>query len=82
MGSKRYAEILLSEMDDFERQFNRFWMSAAGLNALYFACWFYYFNAVVWFWLLLIEFNHTRLSRRLSVNVAASLSGLCIGENI
>ncbi|GAM51705.1 hypothetical protein EBME_0168 [bacterium endosymbiont of Mortierella elongata FMR23-6] len=61
MGRERYAEILLSEMDDFERQFNRFWMRAAGLYVVYFACWVYYFYAVVWFWLLIIEFNHTCL---------------------
>ncbi|BBO59938.1 hypothetical protein MPB2EB_1068 [Mycoavidus sp. B2-EB] len=53
------TDILLSELNDFERQFNRFWMSAAGLHVLYFACWVYYFKAIVWLWLLMIESNHT-----------------------
>ncbi len=54
------TDILLSEMGDFERQFNRFWMHSDGLYFFYLVWFAYYFKSVAWRVLLMVEWIQWR----------------------
>lgn len=61
MSWKPRTDTLLSEMGDFERQFNRFWMRSDGLYFFYLVWFAYYLKIVAWLVLLMVEFIQWRV---------------------